>query len=154
MTFPATNSSVAALTDPDWRRLSPRPQECAAASYELIEKARSYLQEGDLRQALEKGWGAAAQVVMAVAENWKEADVVHGRHQNLRALAAGLATADREPDLDMMFQSAQTLHDDLYENNPSQYIVNLHLRRVSEFIAPIALQLRCDRPPRGFRRGL
>lgn len=153
MTTP-TNPDILAITAADWRRLSEDTRKYAAASVELANKAGEYLTAGDLRQASEKGWGAAAQMVKAVAENWKDADVVHGRHQDLRALVAGLATADREPDLDMMFQSAQTLRENFYENNLSQYIVDLHLEQVSRFIAKIAPQLRRPRPPRGFHQGL
>ena len=39
-----------------------------SAGRELLEKARDELAQGDLRQASEKGWGAAAQMVKAVAE--------------------------------------------------------------------------------------
>ena len=97
------NPENSLLTEADWRRLSPQTQKYASASYELIEKARDYLHAGDLRQASEKGWGAAAQIVKAVAENWKDHSVTHGRHQDLRALVAGLSTANQEPDLFLMF---------------------------------------------------
>ena len=153
MTTP-TNPSIPAITDSDWQRLSPETRGYAVASLELMVKARGYLREGDLRQASEKGWGAAAQMVKAVAENWKDADVVHGRHQDLRALVAGLATADREPDLDIAFHAAQDLHENFYENNLPQYIVDLDLRQVNEFITKMAPQLRRPRPPRGFHQGI
>ena len=153
MTIPA-NPAHGAITNADWQRLSPQTRDYVAASYELMAKARGYLGEGDLRQASEKGWGAAAQMVKAVAENWKDSDVVHGRHQDLRALVAGLATADQEPDLDLTFHAAQDLHENFYENNLPQYIVDLDLRQVSDFIVKMAPQLRRPRPPRGFRQGL
>ena len=38
------------------------------ASQEFMGKAYQYLAENDLRQASEKGWGAAAEIVKAVAE--------------------------------------------------------------------------------------
>ena len=37
-------------------------------AYEFLSKARSYLDDGDLHQASEKGWGAASHMVKAVAE--------------------------------------------------------------------------------------
>ena len=37
-------------------------------SRRFLEQARSELREGDLAQASEKGWGAASQMVKAVAE--------------------------------------------------------------------------------------
>ena len=145
-----TNSTI---SDADWQRLSPQTREYVGASFELMAKAHNYLSDGDLRQASEKGWGSAAQIVKAVAENWKDAGVTHGRHQDLRALVAGLATAEQEPDLDMLFHSAQDLHENFYENNLPQYIVDLNLRQVDGFITKIAPQLRRHRPPQGFRQG-
>ena len=38
------------------------------AGRRLLEQARNELAEGDTRQASEKGWGAAAQLVKAIAE--------------------------------------------------------------------------------------
>ena len=151
MTTPA-NPYPSVLTEADWRELSAQTQKYAAASYELVGKARDYLQEGDLRQASEKGWGAAAQIVKAIAENWKEHDVTHGRHQDLRALVAGLATASREPDLFLMFAAAQDLHENFYENNVPMFIVNLNLEQTAGFIDRIAPQLRRPRPPQGFEQ--
>lgn len=151
MTTPA-NPYPSVLTETDWRRLSAQTQKYAAASHELVGKARDYLQEGDLRQASEKGWGAAAQIVKAIAENWKEYDVTHGRHQDLRALVAGLSTANREPDLFLMFAAAQDLHENFYENNVPTYIVNLNLEQTAGFIDRMAPQLRRPRPPQGFEQ--
>ncbi len=148
-----SNPAGPLLTDTDWGRLSNDTQEYVAASYELIDKARVYLHDGDLRQASEKGWGAAAQITKAVAENWRDSGVAHGRHQDLRALVAGLATAELEPDLDMLFHSAQDLHENFYENNLPQYVVDLDLRQVDGFITKIVPQLRRPRPPQGFRQG-
>ena len=44
----------------------------------FLSKSREYLAEGDLHQASEKGWGAAAWMVKAVAEThgWE-----YGRHE-------------------------------------------------------------------------
>ena len=125
MTVSFSNPSASPLTDADWRRLSPQTQEYAAASYELMARARGYLQAGDLRQASEKGWGAAAQIVKAVAENWKDSGVTIGRHQDLRALVVRLAEANREPDLHLMFHAAQGLHENFYEND-------LHIAEVTD----------------------
>ena len=148
------NPTGVVLTDADWNRLSSQTQEYVAASYELMGKAHDYLRQGDLRQASEKGWGSAAQIVKAVAEHWKDADVVHGRHQDLRALVAGLATAEQDPDLHMTFHAAQDLHENFYENNLPTYIVDLNIRQIDEFRSRIVPQLRRPQPPRGFRQGL
>ena len=153
MTSP-NNPTGSVLMDVDWNQLSRPTHHYVAASYELIGKAREFLGQGDLRQASEKGWGSAAQIAKAVAENWKDAGVVHGRHQDLRTLVAGLATAEQDPGLDMSFHAAQDLHENFYENNLPPYIVDLNLRQVDDFISRIAPQLRRPQPPRGFRQGL
>ena len=153
MTTP-TNPVHSVISDADWQRLSGDTRKYAAASFELADKAGDYFRAGDFRQASEKGWGAAAQMIKAVAENWKDDDVVHGRHQDLRTLVAGLATADQEPELEFMFQSAQSLHENFYENNLPQYIVDLHLRQVNGFISKIVPQLRRPHPPRDFHQGI
>ena len=146
------NPAAPVLTDADWSRLSSLTQKYAAASYELIGKARDYRDQGDLRQASEKGWGAAAQLVKAVAENWREYGVTHGRHQDLRALVAGLTTANRESDLFLTFQAAQDLHENFYENNVSDFVVGLSLEQTAHFIDLMTPQLRRPRPPRGFQQ--
>ena len=58
MTTPA-NPALSALTDADWQRLPPQTQQYVYASFELLGKSGDYLRDGDLRQASEKGWGAA-----------------------------------------------------------------------------------------------
>ena len=44
----------------------------------FLAKARTYLAEGDLLQAAEKGWGAAAQIVKVAAEQRDWRDDSHG----------------------------------------------------------------------------
>ena len=41
--------------------------DCRDPAWDLLEKGRKYLAEGDLHQASEKGWGAAAHMAKAVA---------------------------------------------------------------------------------------
>ena len=148
------NPAPAVLSVADWQRLTPKTRCYAAGSYELIGKAHRYRGEGDLRQASEKGWGAAAQIVKAVAENWRDSGVRHGRHQDLRTVIAGLATANRHPDLYRMFVAAQDLHENFYENNLPQYIVTLNLEQAELFVTEMTPQLRRPAPPRGFSQGI
>ncbi|MCY3691906.1 MAG: hypothetical protein OXI54_00975 [Chloroflexota bacterium] len=152
MTTP-NNPASPLLTDTDWQRLSNDTQEYVAASFELMTKAHGYLRDGDLRQASEKGWGSAAQILKAVAENWKDAGVTHGRHQDLRALVHGLASLNNESDLDTGFYAAQDLHENFYENDAPEYIVTLNLRRTEQFCGVMLPWLRRPRPPQGFRQG-
>ena len=54
-----------------------------AASHEFLRKAHEELAQGDLVQASEKGWGAAAQMVKAIAEQrgWR-----HNSHPRLHQI--------------------------------------------------------------------
>ena len=149
---PRTNPTGAVLTDADWSRLSPQTQKYVAASYELMGKAHDYLGQGDLRQASEKGWGAAAQIVKAVAENWRGSGVVHGRHQDLRALVNALPLQDGQSDLVVGFRAAQDLHENFYENNTPTFRVSLDLAQTEQFVLSILPQLRRPEPPEGFRQ--
>ena len=146
------NPTGAALTDADWSRLSSQTQEYVAASYELLSKAHDYLHQGDLRQASEKGWGSAAQIVKAVAEYWRGSGVVHGRHQDLRALVNALPPEDGQSDLVIGFRAAQDLHENFYENNTPSFRVTLDLAQTEQFVLSMLPQLRRPEPPEGFRQ--
>ena len=65
-----------------------------------------------MRQASEKGWGAAAIAVKAVAEQrgWE-----HGSHEDLFAAVDRLARELPEADLRTDFQVAASLHQNFYE---------------------------------------
>jgi hypothetical protein len=146
------NPTGAVLTDSDWSRLSPQTQDYAAASYELMGKAHDYLRDGDLCQASDKGWGSAAQIVKAVAENWRGSGVVHGRHQDLRTLVNALPPQDGQSDLVIGFRAAQDLHENFYENNTPSFRVTLDLAQTEQFVQSILPQLRRPEPPEGFRQ--
>jgi uncharacterized protein (UPF0332 family) len=103
----------------------------ATAARELLTKAQEALAEGDLRQASEKGWGAAAQIVKAVAtrRGWP--------HQNHAALfevvrQSMLETGDRG--LQENFHIANSLHYNFYENWMLNEAIEVGLEQVREFI--------------------
>ena len=152
MTTP-TNPAPAILPEPDWQRLSDKTQEYVQAGYELMGKAGDYFSEGDLRQASEKGWGAAAQLTKAVAENWRNAGVTHGRHQDLRTLVHGLSTAAPRQGLLDGFRAAESLHENFYENNDSASRVDDDLQRARGFVNAMLPYLAMPAPPPGFRQG-
>ena len=151
MTTPA-NLHSSLLTDADWRRLSGDAQEYVLDSYGLIGKARDYLRDGDLRQASEKGWGAAAQIVKAVAENWRDSGVRHGRHQDLRGLVNGLAALESGAGLKPGFRAAQNLHENFYEDDDEETVVADDIDETERFIAAMLPHLRNPIPPQGFRQ--
>ena len=81
---------------------------------EFLIKGRAHLAEGDLLQASEKGWGAASQMVKAVAETrgWR-----HSTHGDLYRTVARLAGELPDPRLQNLFRSASALHQNFYEGD-------------------------------------
>ena len=84
-----------------------------SASKELLEQATNELAQGDARQASEKGWGAAAQIVKAVAEQrgWP-----HNQHASLHQIVDNLAKETGDNELYQLFHTANSLHINFYEN--------------------------------------
>ena len=79
---------------------------------EFLTKGRDYLAAGDLHQASEKGWGAAAHIAKAVAlaQGWQ-----YERHSHFHRVmnrAAGLTDSNR---LRFLHGRAEVLHVNLYE---------------------------------------
>ena len=85
----------------------------ADASRELMGKAYQYLAEEDLRQASEKGWGAAAQMVKAVAE---ERGWPHRHPRLLYEVIEDLVDETGDGELSRRFRQASALHNNFYEN--------------------------------------
>ena len=84
-----------------------------ASSRHLLAQARSELDAGDVRQASEKGWGAAAQIVKAIAEQrgW-----THRGHAQLFDAVTTLAQEAGDDDIDRLFELASALHTNFYED--------------------------------------
>ena len=83
------------------------------SSAALLEQARIELAAGDTRQASEKGWGAAAQAVKALAESrgWE-----HRNHAALFRVVSRLAKETDDDDIHRRFHIASSLHVNFYEN--------------------------------------
>ena len=79
---------------------------------EFLSKAHVYLADGDLLQASEKGWGATARMVKAVAETrgWH-----HSTHGDLYRIINRLANELGDERLQNLFRSASALHQNFYE---------------------------------------
>ena len=96
-------------------------------AYIFLEKAKEELQAGDLRQASEKGWGAASQMVRAVADYRDWPHTVHG---HLVAVVESVADELQDRDSRICFDAAQALHRNVYEGGLSQPGVALRLAQV------------------------
>ena len=101
--------------------------ETAAA---FLLKARAYLDGGDLLQASEKGWGAAARMVKAVAE---ERGWSHALESDLFVAVNRVAAELNDAQLRRLFLSVSALHQNFYEGWFSEEMVADALGDVEEF---------------------
>ena len=78
-----------------------------------MEKAEDYLHQGDLKQASEKSWGAAACALKSIADQrgWQ-----HQSHSLLNDISSQVADELSRPDLHEMFAVPRSLHQNFYEN--------------------------------------
>ena len=106
-----------------------------SAATQLLEQARQELAAGDIRQASEKGWGAAAQAVKDVAERrgWG-----HKSHYALFEAVRLLVNETDNEDLDTLFHVANSLHSNFYENWMPKESVSSGVDRVAEFVELMA----------------
>ena len=102
----------------------------AETAAEFLARAHAYLADGDLLQASEKGWGAAAQMVKAVAEarGWE-----HNGHRQLHQAVERLAAETGQPELRSHFSEANLLHRNFYEGVLGVEDVRAYLEDVERF---------------------
>ena len=121
------------------RRQVPRSRCCGGFSnhprpliMDFMTKSRKYLKEGDLLQASEKGWAAAAQSVKAFGPwGWE-----HGGHRQLFRVVGRLAeeTKNENGDIRSMFHVASSLHQNFYEDWLGETEIQHCLDKVENFI--------------------
>ncbi len=109
-------------------------QKYRESSHHLLAHARAELAAGDARQASEKGWGAAALMLEAIAEErgWE-----HDRHRHhfrtVRRLRAELGDGAIMDD----FGRANLLHENFYEDEFAHADVAEGLDRVESFLGKL-----------------
>ena len=96
-------------------------------SSSYLRKAHEHLAEGDLVQASEKGWGAAAELVKACAEA-RELD--HVRHRQLWLTVNRLVDETGDRELQFLFSQAESLHGNFYEDYYDESAVASYLSQV------------------------
>ena len=104
------------------------------ASHHLMGQARAEFRAGDLRQASEKGWGAAAQIIKAFSENLGRD---HYAHYMLVRIISDLIEEAGDEELHDLFGAAQNLHTNFYENWLTSILVENRLNRVEQFIGKL-----------------
>ena len=99
-------------------------------SREYLSKALQELEAGDLTQASEKGWGAAAQMVKAVAQ---DQGMEHHSHRSILLVAQHIET-DIGGDAATQFAFAEQLHRNFYEDTLDRAGVTMRLEQVATFV--------------------
>jgi uncharacterized protein (UPF0332 family) len=114
-------------------------EKYTSASREFLAKAQEALEQDDLAQASEKGWGAAAQMVKAIAEQkgWQ-----HNGHAYLFQTVRRLVEETGDNRLNELFHIANSLHSNFYENWLPVEMVQSGLDNVREFISKLEPLLR------------
>ena len=102
-------------------------------SRELLAKARAEL-DTDLAQAGEKGWGAAASIVKAVAE---QRGLYHRGHRALYEVVAGLVRETGDEDIRRGFAVASDLHINFYENQHSHPWMEASIEDIERFVGRV-----------------
>ena len=99
-------------------------------------KARAHLAEGDLTQASEKGWGAAATAIKAVAES---RGLDHNGHFLVRRILRQLVEETGDQQLSEQFGLAESLHMSFYEARLPQEDVELYLGHIERLVGKLEL---------------
>ncbi len=104
------------------------------ASCHLLAQARAELDAGDLHQASEKAWGAAAQIIKAAAElrGWD-----HYSHRGLYVTVDQLTDEGGDPEIHGLFAFANGLHTNIELDAFSAETIARYLALTEEFIAKI-----------------
>ena len=102
-----------------------------AASRELLAKAKQELARGDLRQASEKAWGTAAQMVKAIAEQrgWH-----HDNHRYFFGIVGQLADETDDRSLANHFHIANSLHTNFYEDVMPETMMEAAINEVGQLL--------------------
>ena len=96
-----------------------------------LKQASEELQKGDLCQASEKGWGAAAEMVKAAA---LKRDWGHNTHRQLQIAVNRLSEETGNTEIRVLFAFASQLHINFYEGWLDYATVNDYLGRTAQFV--------------------
>ena len=80
----------------------------------FLERSKSYLAQGDLHQASEKGWGAASHIIKAVAaaNGWE-----YERHDDFESVVVNARQRYRQPGILDMSRAGEALHRNYYKRS-------------------------------------
>ena len=97
----------------------------------LLAQAYEELEKGDFVQASEKGWGATAQILKAIAQErgWR-----HFSHRDLYKVLDLLHQETGDAELADLFNAGSSLHVNFYENAYTRDTIGNNLRQVERFV--------------------
>ena len=106
-------------------------------SRRFIIQADAELAAGDLLQASEKGWGAAAHAIKAVAQErgWR-----HDNHARLFGIADRLASITGMYEIPDLFQTASDVHKNFYEGSMSKERIADGLADIRTLLASLSTE--------------
>ncbi len=108
-----------------------------------ITEAESYLRRRNNIQASEKGWGATAQALKAIAEErgWN-----HNGHGLIVDIAKQVADEQGRTDIIAWFGTAQSLHVNFYEDSLALDVVKAYMNVVKSLLSEME-RIRTEPPP-------
>ena len=89
-------------------------QQYRQASERFLAEARQEFADGDLAQDSEKGWGATAQMLNAIAE---QRGREHHRHRHYHRASSRIRAETGDGQIRRLFDSASVLHENFYEDD-------------------------------------
>ena len=97
----------------------------------LLAQAYEEFAKGDFVQASEKGWGATAQMLKAIAQErgWR-----HFSHRDLYIALDLLRHETGDAELGVLFNAGSSLHVNFYENAYTGDTFSDNLRQVERFV--------------------
>ena len=120
-------------------------QEHITITQSMLQHAEERLQEGDLVQASEKGWGAVAHYLKAVAKQlgWRNES-----HRDFFTIENRLARETDNPDrLHELFGVVRGLHQNFYEPLYSMDDVRVGIEAAKEFVDILDREAVMHEPP-------
>ena len=106
-------------------------EEYRSAADRLYDQAMVELEAGDLRQASEKFWGAAAQSMKALAERSGRS---HGSHFHFYKIIEEVVEQTEDERFDVWFSCANHLHGNFYEDRTPESSIQINADRVRRLI--------------------
>ena len=104
-------------------------------SRRFIIQADAEFAAGDLLQASEKGWGAAAHAIKAIAQ---EREWRHDSHARLFGIVDRLVAETGESDIRELFRAAGEVHKNFYEGKMSKEDIAVSLEKIRTLLDILA----------------